>query len=144
MGPYGSQNFKTLLLLQITFESFQTFSAFSSQWSSQKYCFRFLKFGVFDFSGILFLLWHSNVFHNTPHFDIFYRSVSVCENKYPRIIRYVEVNTVSSCSSFASAALWMYIVLSCVTTSKNTTNAERGILSVSLWGLVKEGGGGSG
>ncbi len=54
MGPYGSQKFKTLLLPQISFESFQTFSEISSQWSSQKYCFGFLKFWVFDFSGILF------------------------------------------------------------------------------------------
>ncbi len=30
MGPYGSENFKTLLLLQIAFESFQTFPEFSS------------------------------------------------------------------------------------------------------------------
>ncbi len=30
MGPYGSQNFKTLLLPQISFESSQTFSEFSS------------------------------------------------------------------------------------------------------------------
>ncbi len=28
MGPYRSQNFKTLLFLQITFESFQTVSEF--------------------------------------------------------------------------------------------------------------------
>ncbi len=42
MGPYGgSQNFITLLLPQIIFESFQTFSGFSSQWSSQKYSFGF-------------------------------------------------------------------------------------------------------
>ncbi len=34
MGTSGSQNFKTLLLPQISFESFQTFSEFSSQWSS--------------------------------------------------------------------------------------------------------------
>ncbi len=54
MGHYGSQNFKTLLLRQITFESFQTFSEISSQWSSQKYCFGFLKFWVFDFPGIFF------------------------------------------------------------------------------------------
>ncbi len=44
MGPNGSQNFKMLVLPQITLESFQTFSEFSSQWSSQKYCFGFLKF----------------------------------------------------------------------------------------------------
>ncbi len=42
MGPYGSQNFKTLLLPEITFESFEPFPEFSSQWSSQKYCFGFL------------------------------------------------------------------------------------------------------
>ncbi len=51
MGTHGSQNFKTLLLPQITFQSFQTFSEFS-QWSSQKYCFGVLKFGVYDFSKI--------------------------------------------------------------------------------------------
>ncbi len=55
MGPYGRQNFKTLLLPQITFESFQTFSEFSSYWSSQKYCFEFLKFWVFEFSGFFFV-----------------------------------------------------------------------------------------
>ncbi len=54
IGPCRSQNFKTPLLLQITFESFQAFSDFSSQWPSQKYSFDFLKFRVFDFSGIIF------------------------------------------------------------------------------------------
>ena len=42
MRPYGSKNFKTLPLHQITFGSFQAFSEFSSQWSSQKYCFAFI------------------------------------------------------------------------------------------------------
>ena len=37
MGPYGSENFKPLLLLQIAAESFQTFPEFSSQWSSWNY-----------------------------------------------------------------------------------------------------------
>ncbi len=37
--PMGAKTSKTLLLPQITFESFQTFSEFSSQLSSQKYCF---------------------------------------------------------------------------------------------------------
>ncbi len=44
MGPYGSQNFKTLLLPQIALKLFKTFSEFHSQWSSEKYCFGFLKF----------------------------------------------------------------------------------------------------
>ena len=35
---------KTQLLLQISVESFQTFSEFSSQWSLEKYCLGFLKF----------------------------------------------------------------------------------------------------
>ena len=43
MGHYGSENFKRLLLLQMTFESFHPFPEFSSQWSSQKNCFGFLK-----------------------------------------------------------------------------------------------------
>ncbi len=44
MGPYGRKNFKTLPLCQITFESYQTLPEFSSQLSSQKYRFGFLKF----------------------------------------------------------------------------------------------------
>ncbi len=34
MGPYGSENFKTLLLLQIAAKCFETCPEFSSQWSS--------------------------------------------------------------------------------------------------------------
>ncbi len=66
MGPYGSKTFKTLLLPQIAFESCLTFSEISSQWSSQKYCFGFVKFWVYDFSGIFFIfvkhetLWETN------------------------------------------------------------------------------------
>ena len=37
MRPYGSPDFKMLLLLQITTESFQFFSEFSSQCSMQNY-----------------------------------------------------------------------------------------------------------
>ncbi len=55
MGPYGSKTFKTLLLPQKAFESFQTFLEFSSQWCSQKYCFGFLKFWVYDLSWIFFV-----------------------------------------------------------------------------------------
>ena len=44
MGPYGSQNFKMLLLPQVTCQCFQFFSEVYSEWSWQKYCFRFLKF----------------------------------------------------------------------------------------------------
>ncbi len=47
MGAYGSENFKTLLLLQIAVESFHTSPEISSQWSSQKYC---LDFCNFDFT----------------------------------------------------------------------------------------------
>ena len=56
IGPYGSQHFKMLLLPQTTFESFQTFSEFSSRWSSQTYCFGFLQFWVFNFSKFFFAL----------------------------------------------------------------------------------------
>ncbi len=41
MGPYGSENFQTLLLLQIAAENFQTFPECSSQWSSQNYVWDF-------------------------------------------------------------------------------------------------------
>ena len=51
--PNGSQNFKTLLLPQISFESFQPFLEFSSQLSSQKYCFGFLKFKFQSFHEFL-------------------------------------------------------------------------------------------
>ena len=44
MGPYGSENFKTLLLLQIVVESFQTFPEFSSQMVVTKLRLGFLKF----------------------------------------------------------------------------------------------------
>ncbi len=52
MGPYGSKNFKTLPLPQITFESFQTFSdfVFTVVLTNLKYCFGFWKFCVSDFS----------------------------------------------------------------------------------------------
>ena len=43
MGPYGSETFKTLFVLQIAAESFQTFPEFSSQWSPQN-TLGFLKF----------------------------------------------------------------------------------------------------
>ncbi len=64
MGPYWSQNFKTLLLPQINFESFQPvfiflfffFLLFSSQWSSQKFCFGFLILTNFWISS-LYPLW---------------------------------------------------------------------------------------
>ncbi len=50
MGPYESENFKTLLLLQITAKSFQTCPEFSSQWSSQNYVgiFETLSFRIFN------------------------------------------------------------------------------------------------
>ncbi len=44
MGPYRNENFKTLLILQIATESFQTFPEFSSQQSSQNYFWDFLNF----------------------------------------------------------------------------------------------------
>ena len=37
LGPYGSQNFKTLHFLQIAAKIFQTCPKFSSRWSSQNY-----------------------------------------------------------------------------------------------------------
>ena len=50
MGPYGSDNFKTLLL-QIATKSFETRPEFSSQWSSQNYVgiFEILSFGFVTF-----------------------------------------------------------------------------------------------
>ncbi len=53
-GPYGRQNFAMLLFPKITFESFQTFSEFSSQWSWQKYCFGYLKFELLIFQEFFF------------------------------------------------------------------------------------------
>ncbi len=49
MGPYGSQNIKMLLLPQITFASFQTFSVIS-EWSSQKVLFWIFEIRVYYFS----------------------------------------------------------------------------------------------
>ncbi len=44
MGPNGSENFKTLLLLQIATKSFETCPEFSFQWSSQNYIWDFWNF----------------------------------------------------------------------------------------------------
>ncbi len=52
MEPYGSENFKTQLLLQIAAERFQTFPELSSQWSSQNYVWYFWKL---KFCRILFV-----------------------------------------------------------------------------------------
>ncbi len=52
MGPNGSENFKTLLLLQITAKGFQTSPEFSSQWSSKKKT----TFGIFEISKIEMLM----------------------------------------------------------------------------------------
>ncbi len=54
MGPYGSENFKTLLLLQIAAESFQTLPEFSSQWSSKNYFWDFLNFYFAIFNYFFF------------------------------------------------------------------------------------------
>ncbi len=50
--PYGSKN---VTPSSNQFESFQTFSEFSSPWSSQKYCFGFLIFWIYIFFMIYFL-----------------------------------------------------------------------------------------
>ena len=41
MGPYRSEYFKMLLILQIAAGIFQTFNEFSSEWSSQNYVWDF-------------------------------------------------------------------------------------------------------
>ncbi len=48
MGPYESENFKTLLLLQIAAESCQTFPEFSFQWSTQNWGFLSFEFLLFN------------------------------------------------------------------------------------------------
>ena len=50
-GRHGSKNIKTLLLLQIAAESFQTSPESSSQWCSLRYCFVLLKFWVYGFNA---------------------------------------------------------------------------------------------
>ena len=49
MGSNGSENFKTLLLLQMAAKSFETCPEFSSQWSSQNQVWDFFKFSVSEF-----------------------------------------------------------------------------------------------
>ena len=82
MGPYGNKNFKTLLFPQITFKSFQTFSDFSSQWSSQKYLFWFCNLSIrfvtiffsYSLTWDLNHLWVPKLQNATPssnHFWIF-------------------------------------------------------------------------
>ncbi len=63
--PYGSKNFQTLLPPQITFESVQYFSEFSSQWSSQKYFFGFFeKLWVYDFHDLFFVFVNMGPYEN--------------------------------------------------------------------------------
>ncbi len=50
IGPDGSENFKTLPLLQIAAISFETCPEFSFQWSSQNY--------VYDFGNFEFLIFN--------------------------------------------------------------------------------------
>ena len=54
--PYGSQNFKTLLLLQIAAGCFQSFPEFFSQWSSQNNVWNFWNFKSWSFNDFLALL----------------------------------------------------------------------------------------
>ncbi len=70
MGSYGSQNFKTLLLPQTTFESFQSFPGFSSQRSRQK-----VLFWIFETLSFRFLM----IFFN-------FTTVPYLETKKPSII----------------------------------------------------------
>ncbi len=60
---YGSPNFKTLLLPQLAFESFQTFSEFSSEWSSQSTVLDFWNFEFFIFQEVLALLDYVSTAH---------------------------------------------------------------------------------
>ncbi len=53
-SDFEASKLQTLLLPKINIESYQTFSEFSSEWSSQKHSFVFLKFLVIDFSRFLF------------------------------------------------------------------------------------------
>ena len=50
MVPYGSENFKMLLLLQIAAERFPTFPEFSPQWFSQNSVGDFLNFEFLSFN----------------------------------------------------------------------------------------------
>ncbi len=68
MGPYGSENFYTLLLIQIAVESFQTFPECWSQWSSQNYVaiFEILSLNIYIFSR-KFQIYHCSLWRNqTP------------------------------------------------------------------------------
>ena len=55
IGPYGRQNFKTLLLLQKAARSFQTFPEVSSQRFSQNYIWDFWNFGNWNFNDFFFV-----------------------------------------------------------------------------------------
>ncbi len=71
MGPNGSENFKTLLLLQITAKSFQISPDFSSQWSPQKYdgIFEILKIEVLIFFFLFSLTWDSMGAKTPKHYS---------------------------------------------------------------------------
>ncbi len=54
MGPYGSENFKTLILLQIKAKSLQTGPEFSSHWASENYVWDFWNFQFPIFNDLFF------------------------------------------------------------------------------------------
>ena len=54
LQPYGSENFKTLLLLQIADKNFQTCPEVSSEWSSQHYVWDFWQFEFPIFNDFVF------------------------------------------------------------------------------------------
>ncbi len=70
IGPYGSENLKTLLL-QIAAESFQTFPEFSSQWSSQNY------FGIFEILSLRFLMIFFSKISSSPLYPMEKPKISI-------------------------------------------------------------------
>ena len=66
MGPYVSKNFKTLLLPQITFKSFQTFSEFCSHKSTTVFFFCVCVFLIFK----ILCFWFLTNFWNLPFYSM--------------------------------------------------------------------------
>ncbi len=69
MTPYAKEHFKTVLLLQMSFELVQASHKISSQWSSQKYSFEVLKSGFPIFKDFVL------------KFHVHYHSVSGSQNR---------------------------------------------------------------
>ena len=81
MGPYGSKNFKTLLLLQIAAECFQT----SPEFYSQKYVWDFWNYKNWNFNDFFFFVFVNMGPNGSEHF----KTLNSSYKSHPKVLKLV-------------------------------------------------------